>query len=138
MESGEKECPISTSTGPWRFFSEGGGLQTCSEAGAQGFLTPRVPGFQLFGWGRYFDLCVKWGCVPLTHHLGGDFDHGKLMGPVWVWTTLSGKQQVWTVFWGRELESLTIGICRFFSHRNMFHPQVFGFSQRVPTQVTRG
>ena len=25
---------------------------------------------------------IKWGCFPLTHHLGGDFDHGKIMRPV--------------------------------------------------------
>ena len=24
----------------------------------------------------------KWGCFPLTHYLGGDFDHGKTMRPV--------------------------------------------------------
>ena len=24
----------------------------------------------------------KWGCFPITHHLGGDFDHGKTMRPV--------------------------------------------------------
>ena len=24
----------------------------------------------------------KCGCFPLTHHLGGDFDHGKIMRPV--------------------------------------------------------
>ena len=23
----------------------------------------------------------KWGCFPLTHHLGGDFDHGRIMRP---------------------------------------------------------
>ena len=22
-----------------------------------------------------------WGCFPLTHHLGGDFDHGKITRP---------------------------------------------------------
>ena len=24
----------------------------------------------------------KCGCFPLTHHLGGDFDHGEIMRPV--------------------------------------------------------
>ena len=24
---------------------------------------------------------TQWGCLRLTHHLGGDFDHGKIMGP---------------------------------------------------------
>ena len=23
----------------------------------------------------------KWSCFPLTRHLGGDFDHGKIMRP---------------------------------------------------------
>ena len=25
----------------------------------------------------------KWGCFPLTHHFGGDFDPGKIRGPAW-------------------------------------------------------
>ena len=24
----------------------------------------------------------KWGRFPLTHHVGGDFDHGKIMRPM--------------------------------------------------------
>ena len=24
----------------------------------------------------------KWGCSPLTHYFGGDFDHDKIMRPV--------------------------------------------------------
>ena len=32
-------------------------------------------------WGHYIIKVKQWGCFPLTHHLGGDFDHGKIMRP---------------------------------------------------------
>ena len=36
----------------------------------------------------------KMGLFPLTHHLGGDFDHGKIMRPeFWAWNTFESKGQ---------------------------------------------